>query len=117
MFTLTKQDGPIVQFSATGHITKQDYEVLTPAVQAAIDAHGYANLLVVAKDLKSETWDALRKDAEFGFGPYKDIRKFALVTDQKLLEVAVHIMAPFTPAVERVFAPGEEAAAEAWLAT
>ncbi|GAB89043.1 STAS/SEC14 domain-containing protein [Gordonia rhizosphera] len=115
MFTVVKEQGPNVIVEAEGMIHSSDYDVLTPTLEGVVKEHGHANLMIIAEGLKGETPRAMTKDAEFGFGVYKDVKKFALVSDETWLRVAVHMMSPFTGTEEKVFGLDERADAEAWL--
>ena len=115
MIKVMKQQDQTVIFEVEGKINSSDYEVLTPTVEEVVDKHGYANLLLIAKGVKGETLSAMKKDAKFGFGVYKDVKKFALVTDQEWLRAAVHIMSPFTKTEEKVFDLDQQSEAETWL--
>ncbi|MCA9343145.1 STAS/SEC14 domain-containing protein [Candidatus Saccharibacteria bacterium] len=115
MFKIIKEQNQNVIFEASGKIAANDYEVLTPTVKKIIDKYGHANLMIIAEDLKGETFNAMSKDMKFGFGPYLKVKRFALVSDQEWLRAAVHVMSPFTKTEEKVFNLDQKDEAEAWL--
>lgn len=109
-----KEIGSTVVVEAEGKIDASDYKILVPAVERIVKEHGHANLVLVTRDLKGETLGGMKNDAKFAFSAYKDIKRFALVTDQDWLRAGLKIIAPFTHTEEKIFALDQQAEAEAW---
>ncbi len=115
MLKILSEDKNNLIIDAEGEIQAEDYENLTPVIEKMAEEYGSANLMMIARDIKGETWKGMKKDADFGFGAYKKVEKFAIVTDQEWLKIAVNIMSPFTHTKEKIFSLDEEDEAREWL--
>ena len=115
MFKILSENKNYLIINAEGEIHAEDYKNLTPVIEKMAEGYGNANLMIIARDIKGETWKGMKKDADFGFGAYKKVKKFAVVTDQEWLKIAVNIMSPFTHTKEKIFSLDEEGEAHKWL--
>ena len=59
--TMDRSTQTVLGFKVSGTVTKDDYEVLTPAVEAAIDANGSVSLLLDQNGVAK---------ASYGYGAY-----------------------------------------------
>ncbi len=102
--------GSALGFRVTGDVTKDDYEVLTPAVAAAIDEHGTVNLLIDLTGFHSEKMSVWGSDLHFGHEYHHKIGRMAIVGDKKWQKHLASLCSPFY-ANESGFFEGD---AEAW---
>lgn len=103
-----------IGFKISGKVTAEDYDVLLPKLDEAIDAHGKINLLVVMGDF--EGWkglDAAKADFKFGTQEYRQVERAAFVGDKKWQERMIKIMDPFTRRTDERFFPSDQLD-EAW---
>ena len=103
-----------IGFKAGGKAVAADYEMLIPKLDAAIEAHGKINIVVVLDSF--DGWgelDAAKADFKFGTDQYRDVERCAFVSDKKWHQWAVKLMDPFTRRTdERYFEPSQ--LQEAW---
>jgi hypothetical protein len=114
--TITRSDrstGDTLGFHVSGDVTKADYDVLTPAVAAAVDQHGSVNLMLDLTDFHWEKVSAWGADLRFGHEYHDKIDRLAIVGDRKWEEHLTHICTPFYAKNARYFE--DEAAAWTWL--
>lgn len=114
--SITAQDrtrGKNLAFSVSGEVTKEDYDVLTPAVAEAIDEHGSVNLLIDLTEFRWEKVSAWGSDLEFGHRYHEKIDRLALVGDKTWERHLAHMAAPFYTKAAAYFEDAD--AAWAWL--
>lgn len=97
-----------IGFKVSGKVSSEDYDVLLDKVDKAIAEHGKINLVAVFGDFSGYAdLEAAKSDWKFGTHQYRQVNKAAFVGDKKWQEWVVKLMAPFTRAEERFFAPEE----------
>ena len=106
-----------IGFKVSGKVTAEDYALLMPKLDEAIDAHGKINLLVVIGDMEGwEGLDAAKADYRFGTQEYRHVEKAAFVGEKKWHERLIKIMDPFTRHTdERFFSPDQIGEAWQWI--
>jgi len=112
---LPRSAGKVLGFTFSGKLHDEDYKQFVPAVDAVVEKHGAARLLMVLEDL--EGWDAhaMWDDFEFGLHHRKSLERLALVGDGRMVDWMTKLSKPFTAAEVRKFAPADIDAAWAWL--
>lgn len=105
--------GKVLGFEVSGEVTTQDYEVLTPAVEAAVREFGTVRLLCDLTGFQWEKVSAWGSDFHFGHEFHHKIERMAIVGDKKWEEMVTHLAAPFYAQEARFF--DDEDAAFAWL--
>jgi len=108
-----------VGFKISGKVTAEDYDVMLPAVDKAIDDHGSVNLLVLVEGLESwKGFDAAKADFQFGTHQYRQVGKAAYVSDKRWFDRVIKIMDPLTRRTkEKTFEPHQLKDAWAWVLT
>ena len=103
-----------VGFRVSGKVSTEDYDVVLPKLDAAIEAHGRINLLVEWGEVEGmEGLDAAKADWSLGTHQYRQVDKAAFVGDKKWQKSVIKIMDPFTRrTTERFF--GIDQLQEAW---
>ena len=108
-----RSGGDTLGFKVSGDVTKGDYDVLTPAVAAAVDQHGTVNLLFDLIDFHVEQVSARGADPKFGHTYHHKIRRMAIVGDKKWQKHLAAICSPFYAKEAEFFE--NDADAWAWL--
>lgn len=91
---LDRSAGPNLGFTVSGDVMKSDYDVLTSAVRAAVEAEGSVNLVL---DMTSFHWEkvgAWGADLHFGHEFHDKINRMAIVGDKKWEEHLAHLASP-----------------------
>ena len=82
-------------FTVSGTITKEDYAVLTPAVEAAVAEHGSVRLLLDMTDFHWEKVSAWGDDLNFGKQLHNNVPRMALVGNKKWERHLANLAQPF----------------------
>lgn len=109
--------GNILILEAESKLTDEDYkQVLIPRLEAIIQQHGKARLLLDMGD-PFQGWEvkAAWDDAYFGLAHRKDFEKMAVIADRRWVEWAFKVGAPLFSGEMKTFAPGERAEAHRWI--
>jgi hypothetical protein len=107
-------------FRVAGDVEREDYErVLTPALQAVIDAGGRLRTLYLIEDLDEIEGGAMWADAKLGFDlgarHHGAWERSAIVTDIEWMARAARLFAWMIPGEARVYPISELSAAKAWV--
>lgn len=108
--------GKMLEVNLTGKLTKEDYEVLVPAVDEQIKQHGKLRMLVTMHDFHGWTAGALWEDTKFDLKHWRDIERLALVGEKKWEEGMAIFCKPFTTAKIKYFDHTKLDEAKQWLA-
>ena len=97
-------------------VTGKDYEDLLSKLDAAIEAHGKINMLLLIQDFQGPAdLDAAKADFKFGTGQYRQVERCAFVSDKGWHKWVVKLMDPFTRRTEeKFFEPSQLQEAWAW---
>ncbi|MCB9877342.1 MAG: STAS/SEC14 domain-containing protein [Planctomycetes bacterium] len=113
--TNSEPQGGCLHLRATGTLTAADYQQLTPAIAAHVDAHGSARLLIELRDFRGWTAGALWHDAHFS-PPYAErVERVAIVGDRARPQGLAPFCRAFPAAELRYFHGHERDAALRWL--
>ena len=106
----------VLGVEATGKVTDADYEqVLTPAVEAKIAAHGKIRYVyVLGEEFEGWTLGGMWEDAKLGGGELGNFEKIAVVTDKDWIRHTVKGFGWMIPGDVKVFAVAELEDAIAW---
>ena len=100
----------VLGFKVSGTVTKDDYEVLTPAVEAAIDANGSVSLLLDLTGFHWEKVSAWASDLRFAKQYHDKISKMAIVGDKKWERHLASLCSPYYAKEAKFF----ESDGDAW---
>ena len=103
----------VLGFRVVGDITADDYDVLRPAVQAAVDAHGSVRLLLDLTGFHREKIDAWGADLRFGQHFHQAIERLAIVGDHTWQRWLARLSEPFYAQESRFFV--DQRSAWGWL--
>jgi len=111
----TVADGNVLSVRVTGKLTKQDYEVLVPAVDAVIKEHGQIRIFFEMVDFHGWEMGAVWEDTKFGLGHWSDIGRVAFVGDKKWEKGMAIFCKPFTKAKLEYFDQADVEQAREWI--
>ena len=108
----------VLGFEAVDDVEKEDYEnVLVPAIEAAIAAHGKVRLVyVLGPEFDEYEGEAVWEDAKLGAHHPASFERIAIVTDARWAGPAVNVFSVLWPGHARAFALAELEAAKRWAA-
>ena len=112
---LAPVQGKVVSVRAEGRLTDADYKAFLPTLEAVIEEHGKARLLV---DMTLfEGWDlhGAWDDLVFELRHWRDFERLALVTETEHADWTLKLADFLTGEETRFFAPDETDAAWKWL--
>lgn len=107
---LTHENSDALGFAVSGDVTKDDYDVLTPAVARSVEESGTTRLLLDLTDFRWEKVSAWGADLRFSHEFHDTIAKLAIVGDRKWEEYLARVCAPFYARQARYF----DSTVEAW---
>jgi hypothetical protein len=117
MFQIMPQSqGKIVGVLATGKLSHQDYQGLTPALEALIKEHGKIRLLCFMDDKfagleAGAMWD----DAKFYFPHRHDFENMAIVGGPQWVDLMMKLFKPLLGGEAKIFAGDQLKEAWEWL--
>jgi hypothetical protein len=100
-----------------GKLTTDDYAVLEKALEPAVAAAGDAKpamVFLMTSSPMDADWDAMKDDAKFGFGRYRELGRVAYVGDIAWLDWVVKAFGWMTKAEEKTYPAADLDAAIAW---
>jgi hypothetical protein len=109
-------DQKLVEVSASGKLSKEDYETFEPAVTGFVDSIGKIKILFVMHDFHGWDLGAIWEDTKFATKHCRDIEKIAMVGDSAWEKWMAMVCKPFTMSSIKYFDAGELDAARLWLA-
>jgi hypothetical protein len=105
----------IVYIAVSGKLEKEDYEVLVPEMERAIEKHGKIRLLFELLDFHGWSVGAAWEDTKFGVKHFNDIERLAIVGENKWEKGMAIFAKPFTTAKVHYFDIAERDEAERWI--
>jgi len=112
---LDQSSGNAIGFKISGTVTKEDYAVMVPEVEALIDREDDINMLIDLSEFHWEQISAWGADMKFGSTYRKKINKMAIVGDKKWQKWLTALVDPFYAREAEFFHTDEADAAWAWL--
>ena len=108
--------GKLLHVKVTGKLTKEAYEIFTPAVDEQIQEHGKLRILLEMHDFHGWTAGAMWEDLKFDFKHWKDIERLAIVGESKWEAGMAVFCKPFTSAKIQYFDHAKLDEAQTWIA-
>lgn len=112
---LQESSGDVLGYKVSGTVTKSDYEVMVPEVQALVEQEGSIKVLLDMTDFKWEKVSAWGSDFRFGRDYHKKIEKMAIVGDKTWEKWLTKVAEPFYAEEAEYFSSGDSEAAWNWL--
>lgn len=114
--TLTQRDeSRLLMVTATGTISREDYENFSPVVEEMIEKHGKIRVLFEMRDFHGWNVGGVWEDIKFDIRHFSDIEKLALVGDKQWEKWMASFCKPFTRAEIRYFEEDSRDDAVAWI--
>ncbi|MER2996138.1 STAS/SEC14 domain-containing protein [Pontibacter populi] len=114
---LEESKGDLVAFRISGHVDKNDYDIMLPILEEKIKQYGKINVYAEMQDVEDFTLKALWEDLKFDFRHSADFSKAAFVGEQKWLDWLTIAASPFTPAKVKHFTLDQRQQALDWIQT
>lgn len=107
----------VVGVSATGEVTRHDYEnVLVPAVESVLATHDRVRILyVLGTGFTGFSGGAVWQDGKVGAEHWSRWERCALVSDEAWLRQSVQFLGHLMPGEVRSFMLDDRDSAEAWV--
>lgn len=116
MVTMNHQTGSnLIELVVDGKVEQDDYKPIIEAAESITERHEKVRFLITVRDLGGVEPGALWEDLKYDAQHLKDVDKAAIVSDKAWYAKLAKVTEAFTDAEFKHFAPGERAAAEAWL--
>lgn len=109
-------DHKIAMVSASGKLSKEDYEHFVPEVERMIKEVGKIRLLFEMRDFHGWDAGALWEDIKFDLKHFADVERLAMVGEKKWEEWMAKFCRPFTTAEIRYFDQSQAEEARSWIA-
>lgn len=107
--------GNVVGYRIAGRITREDYEALTPEVEALVEQEGNIRLLLDMEGFEWEEMKAWGADFKFGRQFREKIDKLAIVGDKRWEKWLAAVADPFYAREAEFFKTDDRHAAWEWL--
>ncbi len=111
----TSSDSNVIEIRVSGKLSREDYEVFVPEIEALIAQHGTVRILFDMHDFHGWETAALWEDIKFDWKHYRDIERIAMIGESAWEKGMAKFCIPFTKAKIRYFDRQEEAAAREWI--
>ncbi len=112
---LGESSDKVLGFKVSGTVKKDDYQVLIPEVENAVQANESVHLLLDLTDFKWEAVEAWGLDLKFGREYRKKIDKMAIVGDKRWQKWMTKIADPFFAQEAKYFETSRVNKAWDWL--
>lgn len=105
----------IIYTTAKGKLTKEDYQLLVPALRKLLTEHQKISWYFEMSDFKGWEPAALWEDISFDLKHRNDFEKVAMVGDKKWEQWLSLIMKPFTQASIKYFTIADKEMGLTWI--
>jgi hypothetical protein len=112
---LERSSGDVLGYKVAGTVTKSDYEVMVPQVEALVEQEGSIKMLLDMTEFKWEKVSAWGSDFKFGREYRQKISKMAIVGDKTWEKWLTKLADPFYAQEAKYFPAAERDAAWSWL--
>jgi hypothetical protein len=111
--------GNVVALSASGRVTREDYEkVVVPAVERALAQHEKVRLYYeIGADFSGIDPGAMWADTKIGMGHFLRWDRIAVITDVDWIRLSVTAFGFLMPARVNVYSSAEAEAAKKWISS
>jgi hypothetical protein len=107
--------GRILEVTAMGKLTKEDYKDFIPWVERLIERHGKISVLFQMHDFHGWTAGALWEDLKLDLRHFRDIDRLAMVGEKRWQKGMSIFCKPFTTAQIRYYEHHQIEDARSWL--
>ena len=119
--TLSELPEGVLGFKGSGRLSRDEYQEMMRPIYRALEQGGPVNLLfVVGADFSGldagALWEDMKAGGSVGLKHRSAWRRMAVVTDKDWIRHAAAAAGWLAPGELRIFDPGEEGQATAWLA-
>lgn len=112
---IEKDKDDVVVIRAKGKLFKEDYPLFTARFEQIADESGKMRVLFDMTDFDGWDHEGIWEEAKFDFQHNSDIRRLAVVGEEKWHHALVNVLKPFAAAEVRYFHHGEADRARHWL--
>jgi hypothetical protein len=113
---MSESKGKVLGFKLVGDITKEDFKIIVPEVQALVDKEESISLLLDMTQFKWEDMDAWGDDFNFNRKYRKKINKIAIIGNKTWEKWLTKLVEPFYHSAEaKFFNPIDIEAAWKWV--
>lgn len=106
---------PAIWIEIKGRVSRDDYLKLLEPMKAQFAGGDPVSVLVELTDYEGLEMGAMWEDMKFGFGNVKKLRRMAIVTDKKWIEVLTRALDPLFSTEMRTFEFDQEMEAWEWV--
>lgn len=110
-----QENGRVIEVTASGKLTKEDYQRFVPEVERMVKQHGRIRVLFKMQDFHGWTASALWQDIKFDLKHFSDIERLALVGEAQWEKGMATFCKPFTTAQIRYFDHDQTEDARKWI--
>ncbi|MEZ5936346.1 MAG: STAS/SEC14 domain-containing protein [Alphaproteobacteria bacterium] len=115
MLTLQRTDDDIIRLTASGKLTKADYDRFVPEFERMTATGGPVRLLIELENFAGWELPAIWEDLKFDVRHQDDLGRVAIVGDKAWQAWGTRLSKPFFKADMRYFERDHEAKAKTWL--
>ena len=112
---LEESKGDLVAIRISGHVDKNDYDVMLPVLEEKIKQHRKISVYAELQDVEAYTLEAFWQDVKFDIRHASDFKKAAIIGEHKWLELLTTLASPFTSAQVKFFNFMEREQAMEWV--
>jgi hypothetical protein len=105
----------VLTITASGHLSKEDLDGITPQLAELLDRHGRLRFYVELRDVTGFGLGALWEDLKFDLQHRHQYDRTAIVGDMTWQKAASRLAGPFFGAEVRFFEADQREAAWAWV--
>ena len=112
---LNQSSENVIGFKLIGNITKADYDVMVPEVEALVQQGENARILLDMTEFNWEKVNAWGEDMKFGREFRKNLEKMAIVGDKKWEKWLTKMVSPFYAREAQYYHSDDIESAWVWL--
>lgn len=105
----------LIAIEIEGQIEKKDYEKVTPLIEKAVREYGKVNLYIQINSINGIEPSAFIEDVKTYFKHFKDVKKIAVVGENKWQKFWSELASPFVSGKIKFFTHSEIAEAQIWV--
>lgn len=108
-------DNKVLEVSAKGKLTKDDYDIILPQLKGLLEKHGGLRFLIKLEDFKGFEKEALWKEIDFDRKHEDEYGKTAIVGDKAWEKWGTELSKLFFDVEMRYFPKTDEKLARTWV--
>lgn len=109
------EEAGIIEIVVDGKVERPEYDAIVSAIDAMLERRGTVKVLEILKTIGWVEPSIWWKDTVWGLAHLRDFGRCAVVTDKGWVGPFAKAMGALMPSEVRVFQPGREDEARAWL--